>query len=77
MLSGRPALVRSRASEPGEVIELDHGDFLTLVQTDSELSEMLMRAFILRSVELIAHGLGESCWSGRIIALQRFGSRSS
>ena len=31
---------------------------LTLVQTDSELSEVIMRAFILRRVELIAHGFG-------------------
>jgi thioredoxin reductase (NADPH) len=59
MLSGRPALVRARVSEAGEVIELDHEHFLTLVQTDSELSELLMRAFILRRVELIAHGLGD------------------
>jgi thioredoxin reductase (NADPH) len=58
MLSGRPALVRSRASEPGEVIELDRERLLALVQTDSELSELIMRAFILRRVELIAHGLG-------------------
>jgi thioredoxin reductase (NADPH) len=58
MLSGRPALVRARVSEPGEVIELDRERFLTLVQTDSELSELIMRAFILRRVELIAHGLG-------------------
>jgi thioredoxin reductase (NADPH) len=58
MLSGRPALVRSRASEPGEVIELDREQLLALVQTDSELSELIMRAFILRRVELIAHGLG-------------------
>src|SRR5262245_32974388 len=46
MLSGRPALVRARVSEPGEVIELDRERFLTLVQTDSELSELIMRAFI-------------------------------
>lgn len=59
MLSGRPALVRSRVSESGEVIELDREHFLTLVQTDSELSELFMRAFILRRVELIAHGLGD------------------
>jgi thioredoxin reductase (NADPH) len=59
MLSGRPALVRARASEPGEVIELDHEHFLALVQMDSELSELMMRAFILRRVELIAHGLGD------------------
>ena len=59
MLSGRPALLRSRASEAGEAIELDHEQLLTLVQTDSELSELFMRAFILRRVELIAHGLGD------------------
>jgi thioredoxin reductase (NADPH) len=59
MLSGRPALVRARASESGEVIELDHEHLLTLVQTDSELSELIMRAFIIRRVELIARGLGD------------------
>jgi thioredoxin reductase (NADPH) len=59
MLSGRPALVRARASESGEVIELDHEHLLALVQTDSELSELIMRSFILRRVELIAHGLGD------------------
>ena len=58
MLSGRPALVRSRASELGEVIELTRDQLLALVQTDSELSELIMRAFILRRVELIAQGLG-------------------
>ncbi|MGH7382896.1 MAG: FAD-dependent oxidoreductase [Candidatus Methylomirabilales bacterium] len=59
MLSGRPALVRARASDSGEVIELDREQLLALVQTDSELSELIMRAFILRRVELIAHGLGD------------------
>ena len=59
MLSGRPALLRVRASEAGEVIELDREHLLALVQTDSELSEIIMRAFILRRVELIAHGLGD------------------
>src|SRR6267378_8645280 len=58
MLSGRPVLVRSRASEAGEVIELDREQLLALVQTDSELSELIMRAFILRRVELIARGFG-------------------
>jgi thioredoxin reductase (NADPH) len=59
LLSNRPALARARASEPGEVIELDREHFLALVQTDSQLSELIMRAFILRRVELIAHGLGD------------------
>jgi thioredoxin reductase (NADPH) len=59
MLAGRRALVRARATEPGEVIELDREHMLGLVQTDSELSEIIMRAFILRRVELIAHGFGD------------------
>jgi thioredoxin reductase (NADPH) len=59
MLSGRPAMLRVRARESGEVIEVDRERLLGLVQTDSELSELIMRAFILRRVELIAHGLGD------------------
>lgn len=59
LLSGRRTLVRARAGVAGEVIELDHEQLLGLVQTDSELSEILMRAFILRRVDLIAHGLGD------------------
>jgi thioredoxin reductase (NADPH) len=59
MLSGRPAMLRVRASESGEVIEVDRGRLLALVQTDSELGELIMRAFIVRRVELIAHGLGD------------------
>src|SRR3954453_17939254 len=60
MLSGRRTLVRIRALEAGEVIELDHATLLTLVQTDAELSEIFMRAFILRRVELIAKGIGDA-----------------
>jgi thioredoxin reductase (NADPH) len=64
MLSGRRGLVRLRATEPGEVIEVDHDRLVTLVQTDSELSEILMRAFILRRAELIAHGFGDVVFVG-------------
>jgi thioredoxin reductase (NADPH) len=59
MLSGRRSLVRIRVAESGEVIEIDREHLLALVQTDSELGEILMRAFILRRVELIAHGFGD------------------
>ena len=59
MLFGRRTLVLARVLEPGEVIELDRDHLLALVQTDSELSEVIMRAFILRRVELIAHGFGD------------------
>src|SRR6266576_6436288 len=56
MLSGRRTLVRIRAGEPSEIIEIDREDLLALVQTDSELSEIFMRAFILRKLQLIARG---------------------
>jgi thioredoxin reductase (NADPH) len=59
ILSGRPSLAQIRASEPGEVIEVDRENLLALVQTDAELSEILMRAFILRRVELVAQGVGD------------------
>ena len=59
MLSGRRALVRIRASHDGELIELEREKMLALVQTDAELGEIIMRAFILRRVELVAHGLGD------------------
>jgi thioredoxin reductase (NADPH) len=59
MLSGRQSFFRARATRPGKVIELGHQKMLTLVQTDAELSDILMRAFILRRVELIAAGVGD------------------
>ncbi|HEX9460430.1 MAG TPA: FAD-dependent oxidoreductase, partial [Thermoanaerobaculia bacterium] len=59
MITGRRALSRIRVSEPGEVIELDREQLLVLIQTDAELSEILMRAFILRRSALIARGLGD------------------
>ena len=59
MLSGRPSIVRLRAKTSGELVELDREHLLAIVQTDSELSDILMRAFVLRRVELIAQGLGD------------------
>ncbi len=59
MLSGRRALLRTRVSESGEVIQLDHENLLSLVQLDSELGEIFLRAFIFRRLELISHGIGD------------------
>jgi len=59
MISGRRALTRIRATQSSEVIELDRESVVALVQTDGELSEVLMRAFILRRLTLVAHGLGD------------------
>jgi len=59
LLSGRRALARIRASAAGEVIGVDREQAMALVQTDAELGEILMRAFILRRVEMVARGVGD------------------
>src|SRR6185437_9622470 len=58
-LSGRPALLTTRAKTTAELIELDRDRLMMLVQTDPELSELILRAYILRRVELIAGGFGD------------------
>ena len=60
VLAGRRVMVRIRVTKPGELVEIDREQLLALVQTDSELSDILMRAFILRRVELIARGYGDA-----------------
>lgn len=59
MLSGRPSLVTLRVGEPGEVIEVDRDELLSLIQTDAELSEIFVRAFLLRRAGLVASGFGD------------------
>jgi thioredoxin reductase (NADPH) len=66
MLSNRRSLALARVTEAGEVIELDHNCLMALVQADAEISEIVMRAFILRRVELIAHGYGDVVLIGSI-----------
>jgi len=63
-LSDRRALARIRVREDGEVIQVARESLLALIQTDAELSEILMRAFILRRVELLAQGIGDATLVG-------------
>src|SRR6266508_2337725 len=77
MLSGRRSLVRARVTKPGKVVELDHQQMLSLVQTDAELSGIFMRAFILRRVELIDAGVGDivlvgSAYSADTLRIKEF-----
>ena len=81
LLTGRRALVQLRASEAGEIVQLDRNQLLGLVQADSELSEVFMRAFILRRVDLIARGIGDvvlvgSSHSAGTLRLREFLSRN-
>src|SRR5882762_5363895 len=59
VLSGRRGLVRIRAAEKSELIEIEREALQTLVETDSELSDIFLRAFILRRLELIAREVGD------------------
>ncbi|MDB5048475.1 MAG: trxB 1 [Fibrobacteres bacterium] len=58
-LYGRRTLLRARAKESGVFIEINRKHLLDLVQTDSELGDIFMRAFVLRRVELIAQEFGD------------------
>jgi thioredoxin reductase (NADPH) len=66
LLSGRPSLITARVKESGELIRIDRDELLRLVQTDSELSDIIMRAFILRRVNLIAFGISDVVLVGSI-----------
>jgi thioredoxin reductase (NADPH) len=59
MLSGRRSLITLRIGDPGELIEVEREDLLALVQTDAELSEIFVRAFLLRRAVLVAGGIGD------------------
>ncbi len=58
MISGTRSLVRGRVTEPGEFLEISPEGLRSVVAKDAELSEIFMRAFILRRMSLISHGYG-------------------
>src|SRR5689334_16521677 len=59
MLSGRPSLITLRVCQNGELLEMDRDTLLDIIQTDAELSEILVRAFLLRRVALISGGFAD------------------
>ncbi len=59
MILGRPALMRLRVSESGEVVQLTRDQMLALIQADTEISEVLMKALIYRRIELVAQEIGD------------------
>ncbi len=82
MISGQRCLVRGRVTEPGEFLELSSEDLKALVAKDAELSEILLRAFILRRLELIRRGYGNAILMGsrhsaRTLQLREFLSRNN
>ncbi|HEY0483573.1 MAG TPA: FAD-dependent oxidoreductase [Kofleriaceae bacterium] len=59
VIAGMRSFVRGRARTAGRVLEIDRAALRVLVAADADLSEILMRAFILRRVGLISHGHGD------------------
>jgi thioredoxin reductase (NADPH) len=81
MISGRRCLVRGRVTEPGEFLELTGDGLRSLVARDAELSDIFMRAFILRRLQLISQGQGNvillgSRHSANTLRLREFLSRN-
>jgi thioredoxin reductase (NADPH) len=80
-LSGRRAIARIRARQDGEIVEIARDKVLALVQADEQLSEILMRAFILRRAELLAQGIGDvtlvgSSYSAETLRIKEFLTRN-
>jgi thioredoxin reductase (NADPH) len=63
-LSGRRSLVRCRAREASNLLEIARADLRRVMQSDAELGEVLLRAFMLRRVFLIAHSAGDAVLIG-------------
>ncbi len=58
LISGARSLARGRVAEPGEFLELSADALRAVIAKDAELSDIFMRAFLLRRVALISEGLG-------------------
>jgi thioredoxin reductase (NADPH) len=81
-LRGIGSVVRMRVREGGEILAIDDAHLRTIVQTDYELSELFMRAFILRRVALMTAGSSDvillgSTHSAGTLRLQQFFARNS
>ncbi|HEY0747843.1 MAG TPA: FAD-dependent oxidoreductase [Steroidobacteraceae bacterium] len=81
-LRGISAVVRLRVIEAGEVLAIDESHLRAVIQTDSELSELFMRAFILRRVMLITGQSSDvillgSTQSAGTLRLQQFLTRNT
>jgi thioredoxin reductase (NADPH) len=80
-ISGRLSLLRGRVLETGEFLEMSNRDLRSLVARDAELSEIFMRAFIVRRVALINQGFGNvillgSRHSAQTLRLREFLTRN-
>jgi thioredoxin reductase (NADPH) len=64
MISGQRVFVLGRVSGPGEFLEISQDGLRQIVAKDAELSEIIMRAYILRRLALITNNLGNAILLG-------------
>jgi thioredoxin reductase (NADPH) len=82
-LRGLGGFTRVRVAEAGEILAISESQLRTIVQTDSEIMEIFMRAFILRRMGLIAAEQGGdvilvgSTFSPGTLRLQQFLTRNT
>jgi thioredoxin reductase (NADPH) len=77
MLADHRTLVRARAKGKLRVLRVEHARFRALLANDSDISEIVLRAFILRRVGLVSGGHGDvvvvgSRHSAATLRLQEF-----
>jgi thioredoxin reductase (NADPH) len=63
-LSGRRSLVRCRAREASEVLEISRANLQRVMQTDAAIGEIFLTAFLLRRVYLISNSVGDAVLVG-------------
>ncbi len=61
LFNNRRVLVSGRAAEDSRVIRVKPADFRRMVASESDIGEIIMRAFILRRVGIIRHQSAASC----------------
>jgi len=81
MITGHRSLVCGRMTSVGDVLEMSGSGLRSLVSRDGELSEMFMRAFILRRLILINRNQGNailmgSRYSAKTLRLREFLTRN-
>jgi thioredoxin reductase (NADPH) len=81
LLNGRETLVSARAEPGTRLLRIDRPHFHRMLQTETDIAELAMRAFILRRMGFIQHGLGGAILLGvsrtaGFLALQRFLGRN-
>jgi thioredoxin reductase (NADPH) len=80
-LRGSAGLARIRVRDAGAVVAIEVERLRAIVQTDAELSELFMRAFILRRMGILATGHGDimligSSYSSDTLRLREFLGRN-